>query len=205
MASDLSISPSCVCQMIFTSQRCIPRAAKKWCHGHAQLVVQPCRALRYFALIQNEAQVLFGPRRLYSNDISPWEIWILGLSRRPPKVIRRTFVCGIESFSTDDGYGSENVTLKMNSRFFKLLRIYSSSLEMSKVGEFSWSWFLGTALKFRKREKNSSSLVYASTKREIMHFHVVLVQRRYSSWLVFPSSFGENSFMVSIIFSWEIS
>ena len=180
MASDLSISPSCVCQMIFTSQRCIPRAANKWYHGHAQHVVQPCRALRYFALIQNEAQVLFGPRRLYSNDISPWEIWILGLSRRPPKVIRRTFVCGIESFSTDDGYGSENVTLKMNSRFFKLLRIYSSSLEMSKVGEFSWSWFLGTALKFRKRKKNSSSLVYASTKREIMHFHVVLVQRRYS-------------------------
>ena len=66
----------------------------------------------------------------------------------------------------------------MNSRFFKLFRIYSSSLEMSKVGEFPWSWFLGTALKFRKRMKNSSSLVYASIKREIMHFHVVVVQRR---------------------------
>ena len=39
------------------------------------------------------------------------------------------------SFSTDDGDG-ENVTIKMNSRFF---RVYSSSLEMSNMGEFPWS------------------------------------------------------------------
>ena len=45
----------------------------------------------------------------------------------------------IGSFSTDDGNGSENVTLKMSSRFFKLFLVYSSSLEMSKVGEFLWS------------------------------------------------------------------
>ena len=43
------------------------------------------------------------------------------------------------SFSTEEDYGSENVTLKMNSRFFKLFRVYSNSLEMSKVGEFPWS------------------------------------------------------------------
>ena len=42
------------------------------------------------------------------------------------------------SFTTDDGDG-ENVTLKMNSRFFKLFRVYSNSLEMSNVGEFPWS------------------------------------------------------------------
>ena len=42
------------------------------------------------------------------------------------------------SFSTDDGDG-ENVTIKMNSRFFKLFRVYSSSLEMSNMGEFPWS------------------------------------------------------------------
>ena len=44
------------------------------------------------------------------------------------------------SFSTDDGDGDgENVTIKMNSRFFKLFRVYSSSLEMSNMGEFPWS------------------------------------------------------------------
>ena len=43
------------------------------------------------------------------------------------------------SLCTDDGNGSENVTLKMSSRFFKLFFVYSNSLEMLKVGEFPWS------------------------------------------------------------------
>ena len=43
------------------------------------------------------------------------------------------------SLSTDDGNGSENVTLKMSSRFFKFFLVYSNSFEMSKVGEFRWS------------------------------------------------------------------
>ena len=33
----------------------------------------------------------------------------------------------IGSFSIDDGDGSENVTFKMNFRFFKLCRVYSNS------------------------------------------------------------------------------
>ena len=35
---------------------------------------------------------------------------------------------------------------------------------MSNVGEFPQRWFLGTALKFRERRKNSSSLVYVLHK-----------------------------------------
>ena len=62
------------------------------------------------------------------------------------------------SFSTDDGDGR-------NSRFFKLFRVYSSSLEKSKVGEFFPGVdFLGTALKFRKRKKTLSPLVYVLHK-----------------------------------------
>ena len=53
---------------------------------------------------------------------------------------------------TDNGDGSKNVTLKMNSRFFKLFCVYSSSLEMSKKGEFPGVDFLGTTLKFTKRK-----------------------------------------------------
>ena len=65
------------------------------------------------------------------------------------------------SFSIDDGDGSENVALKMNKRFFflKLCRVYSSSLKMSNVANFPGVDYLGPALKFRKRKKNSSSLV----------------------------------------------
>ena len=47
------------------------------------------------------------------------------------------------SFSIGDSDGSENVTFKMNSRFFKLCRVYSNWLKISNIGEFPWSWFLG--------------------------------------------------------------
>ena len=58
------------------------------------------------------------------------------------------------SFSIDDGDGIENVTIKMNSRFFKFFRIYSKLLKMSNVGECPRVGFLGTLPKFRKRKKN---------------------------------------------------
>ena len=50
-------------------------------------------------------------------------------------------------------------------------------LKISNVGEFPGVDFLGTALKFGKREKNLSYLVY-SIKREIRHFLVLVVQGR---------------------------
>ena len=40
------------------------------------------------------------------------------------------------SFSIDDGDGRENVTFKVNWRFFKLFRVYSNSVKMSKEGKF---------------------------------------------------------------------
>ena len=62
-----------------------------------------------------------------------------------PESLAITF-CGIfeliGSFSIDDGNGSENVSFKMNSRFFTLCRVYSNLLKMASVGEFPWSWFL---------------------------------------------------------------
>ena len=45
----------------------------------------------------------------------------------------------VGSFSIDDGNGSENVSFKMNSRFFKLCRVHSNLLKMASVGEFPWS------------------------------------------------------------------
>ena len=71
---------------------------------------------------------------------------------------------GLGSFSIDDGDGSKNATFKTNSSFFKFCRVYSSSLRMSNVGKFPGVDYLGTALKFRKRKKNSSSPVYVLHK-----------------------------------------
>ena len=43
------------------------------------------------------------------------------------------------SFSIGDGNCSENVSFKMNSRFFNRCGVYSNLLKMASVGEFSWS------------------------------------------------------------------
>lgn len=43
------------------------------------------------------------------------------------------------NFSIDDGDGSQNVTFKLNSPFFKLSRVNSKSLKMSNVGAVPWS------------------------------------------------------------------
>ena len=43
------------------------------------------------------------------------------------------------SFSIDDCNGFENVTFKMNSRFFNVCRVYSNLLKMASEGEFPWS------------------------------------------------------------------
>ena len=48
----------------------------------------------------------------------------------------------IGSFNIDDGNCSENVSFKMNSRFFKRCHVYSNWLKMAHVGEFPLSRFL---------------------------------------------------------------
>ena len=57
----------------------------------------------------------------------------------------------------------------------KLGRVYSNSLKMSNGGELR-SDFLRTARTFRKRKKNRRRLVTSSMKRNIRHFHVVVLQ-----------------------------
>ena len=57
----------------------------------------------------------------------------------------------VGSFSIDDGNGSENVSFKMNSRFFNLWYVYSNLLKMASVGEFPWSWFLEDRTQWEKK------------------------------------------------------
>ena len=45
----------------------------------------------------------------------------------------------IGTLSKDDDDGSENVAKKMNLRSFKLNRVYLDPLNMSNVGDLSWS------------------------------------------------------------------
>ena len=87
-------------------------------------------------------------------------------------------VIGSLSNNESDGYGYENVTQKVNLRFLKLYRARSISFNSSNVGNFFWSWILKGSIKVQEMKKESYCLVFSfSTKREIMHFRVVVVQR----------------------------
>ena len=45
------------------------------------------------------------------------------------------------TLSNNDSDGYENVTQKVNSRYFKLYRAYSNSFNLSDVGKFSGAEF----------------------------------------------------------------
>ena len=67
----------------------------------------------------------------------------------------------------------------VNSRCLELYRAYSISFNSSNVGEFFWSWILKDCMTVHEKKKKVVVLsVPSSTKREIRHFHVVVVQRR---------------------------
>ena len=82
------------------------------------------------------------------------------------------------SLSNNDGDGYENVTLKVNSRCFKLYRAYYISIKSSNVGHVLE---LNSKRLFRSSGKEKESrcvVITSSTKREIWYVHVVLVQCR---------------------------
>ena len=73
----------------------------------------------------------------------------------------------------------KRLTFKINSRFFKLCRVYSNFLKMANVGEFPWSWFLVERTLSLEREKEIRRRLFTSSMiLAIRHFHVVVVQGR---------------------------
>ena len=72
--------------------------------------------------------------------------------RHPPPAMT------IGSVSIDDGDGSEKVTFKMNSRFFKLCRVYSNSMQINvKCGRISLeliSWRPYSSLERERKLRN---------------------------------------------------
>ena len=79
------------------------------------------------------------------------------------------------SLSNNDGDG--DVTLKGNSRCFKLYRAYYISIKSSNVGHVLE---LNSKRLFRSsgKEKERRVVITSSTKREIWYVHVVVVQCR---------------------------
>ena len=83
----------------------------------------------------------------------------------------------IGSFSIDDGDGSENATLKMNSPFLETLSSLFQFAENVKCRQISLeliSWRPHSSLE--RERKISRRLFTYSIKREIRHFHVVVVK-----------------------------
>ena len=60
----------------------------------------------------------------------------------------------IGTLRSEDGDGSENIALKVNSRSFKLHHDSSNSPTLSNVGELSWSWIPKSRIQFQKEKEN---------------------------------------------------
>ena len=93
-----------------------------------------------------------------------------------PRACAFSLCFSIGSLGNNDGDGYENVTWILKSHCFRLYRTYSTS-DSSNVGNFFWIWFLQNIFQSSGKEKESRCLVFTSfTKREIKHFHAVVVQ-----------------------------
>ena len=112
---------------------------------------------------QNSSTAWFGKKNA-STQAKRWSVktmscnvmsWIRGQQNAPSL----HYILG--SFTIDDGAGSKNGILKLNSRFFQTLSRLFQLAENVKCWLISPElfFFLGAALKLRKRKKNSSSLV----------------------------------------------
>ena len=70
---------------------------------------------------------------------------------------RNEYICRPALLGTlskdDDDDGSENIGKKMNLRSFKLNRVYLDPFNMSKAGDFSWSWILKDFIQVQKVER----------------------------------------------------
>ena len=82
------------------------------------------------------------------------------------------------TFSIDDDNGRENVTIKMNSRFFNFFRVCSELMKMSNVGDVPELVSWGPYSSLEKERKICSRMFTSSIKGKIRHFHVVVVQWR---------------------------
>ena len=77
----------------------------------------------------------------------------------------------------DDGDGSENVTLKMNSRFFNFSAFIPIRLKCKMQANFPGVDFMRTALilSLQRERKIRRRLFTSSIKREFRHFHIIAV------------------------------
>ena len=63
----------------------------------------------------------------------------------------------------------------MKSHYFKLYRPYSISFNLSNVSNFFRSWILKHKIKGQEKKTSRCLVFTSSTKREMRHFHVVVV------------------------------
>ena len=87
--------------------------------------------ITFLGRLETKLQIVTKPSHFVSNPF-----WAVSAS------LKGFSFTAVGSFSIDDGNGCENVSFKMNSRFFSLWGVYSNLLQMASVGEFPWSWFL---------------------------------------------------------------
>jgi len=76
-----------------------------------------------------------------------------------PVLNKLVLVMPIGSLNNHDGNAKENITLKMTSKYFKLVRDSFNSFNLSNVAEQSGADSVRTTLQFRSKKENSLSCV----------------------------------------------
>ena len=106
-----------------------------------------------------------------------WEKWKIALFIFPGPIFLNE---EIGTLSKDNDDRSENIGKKKNLCSFKLNRFYLDTLNMSKVGDFSWSWILKDFIEVQKQEGKFVVLcslhVTSPIKWQIRRFHAEVVQ-----------------------------
>ena len=78
----------------------------------------------------------------------------------------------------NDGESSKYVTIKTNTRFFKHSGVYSNLLKLANVGEFYWSWILGTVSTLQMEGKIYPRVFIStsSKQRRLRKYYAAVVQ-----------------------------
>ena len=68
--------------------------------------------------------------------------------------------------------GSEHIVKKINLRLFQLHSVYLDPLNLSNVGDFSWSWILKDFIQGQKEELKFVVVCYILHNSQGIGFHL---------------------------------
>ena len=99
----------------------------------------PKNTLRLYTLINRHSTAIM-PMNIHNRQSKKYrQVRFESNEKRLETLFTHVTYLTLGTLSNDDDDGSENVAKKMNLRSFKLNHLYLDPINMSNVGDFSWS------------------------------------------------------------------